>query len=69
MADPVTVSTPASQSAIAAGANAVAQKVVSSAKADVKAVGARRPWVLVACSMAAGAIVAELAGHYLHVSF
>lgn len=70
MADPVTVTTPAAaaaKSALAAGATAAAQTVVKNVKSDVKAEGASRPWVLVACSFAAGALALFLAQHFLHL--
>lgn len=60
MADPVqTVTTPLAKAA----AEAAASTVVKTLKADVKAKGASKPWVLVACSFAAGV----LADHLLHI--
>jgi len=73
MADPVqTVTTPApkaAQSAVAAGAAAAAQTVVTNVKADVKAEGAHRPWVLVAAGLVAGVVVTLLAVNFLHILF
>jgi hypothetical protein len=64
MADPIaTVTTPVAK----AVADAAASAVVKNVKADVKAEGVSRPWVLVACSFAAGAAALFLAQHFLHL--
>lgn len=64
MSDPITtVTTPAAKAAL----DAAAGTVVKTVKTDVKAVGVARPWVLVGCSFAAGAIAQFLLGHFLHI--
>lgn len=64
MADPIqSVTTPVAK----AVADAAASAVVKNVKADVKAEGASRPWVLVGCSFVAGAIALFLAEHFLHL--
>lgn len=64
MADPVqTITTPVAK----AVADAAASAVVKTVKSDVKSEGASKPWVLVACSFAAGAVALFLAEHVLHI--